>query len=267
MDSEIVMTQSTCVHFLILTGDGINCAKETAWGFELAGGKATIVHISDLLNDPEQLLLFDGMALPGGFSFGDALGAGHVLALKMKHGLGDSLKRFVEQGAPIIGICNGFQVLLKLGLLPNIEEDRSMALAPNRQGVFIDRWVDLQRPVNSVCKWTSGLERLTLPIRHGEGRVVFDGRNEAQGFAKLWSCGQVALQYTEDVNGSHGRIAGVCDPTGLILGLMPHPEAHLFAVHRPTIEANAFEEGDGLQLFRTIIRYCKDRRLSTKHNA
>ena len=265
------MSKHRPIHFLVLTGDGINCAKETAWGFELAGGTASIVHIGDLLNHPEQLLLFDGLALPGGFSFGDDLGAGHIMALKIRHGLGDWFTRFIAKGAPIIGICNGFQVLLKLGLLPNMNEPRTMALAPNLQGVFIDRWVELKRPSHSVCKWTEGLQRLTLPIRHGEGRIVFADDKEEQCFSALWSRGQVALQYINDVNGSHKEIAGICDPTGLILGLMPHPEANLFAVHHPTIQQNIqqnmFDKAVGAQLFTNIIRYCIHRRIQREQKA
>jgi len=265
------MSKHRPIHFLVLTGDGINCAKETAWGFELAGGTASIVHIGDLLNHPEQLLLFDGLALPGGFSFGDDLGAGHIMALKIRHGLGDWFTRFIAKGAPIIGICNGFQVLLKLGLLPNMNEPRTMALAPNLQGVFIDRWVELKRPSHSVCKWTEGLQRLTLPIRHGEGRIVFADGKEEQCFSELWSRGQVALQYINDVNGSHKEIAGICDPTGLILGLMPHPEANLFAVHHPTIQQNIqqnmFDKAVGAQLFTNIIRYCIHRRIQREQKA
>ena len=110
------MTTRQESRFLILTGDGINCANETAWAFELAGGQAEIVHINDLLDKPERLLDFDGMAFPGGFSFGDDLGSGQVMALKMRHALGTELKAFVAKGSPIIGICNGFQMLTKLGL-------------------------------------------------------------------------------------------------------------------------------------------------------
>ena len=244
----------TC-KFLILTGDGINCANETAWAFELAGGEADIIHINDLLAKPEMLFDYQGMAFPGGFSFGDDLGSGQVMALKMRHALGTELSAFVNNGAAIIGICNGFQMLTKLGLLPHPTRGRSVALAPNLQGQFIDRWVTLERPQSSVCKWTIGLEQFDLPIRHGEGRVVFSLGQEASLYQELIANGQVALRYSEDVNGSYDRIAAICDPTGLILGLMPHPEAHLFDLHRPNQTATPFAEGAGLKMFQNIVAH------------
>ncbi len=249
------MTTGQESRFLILTGDGINCANETAWAFELAGGQADIVHINDLLETPARLLEFDGMAFPGGFSFGDDLGSGQVMALKMRHALGTELKDFVAKGSPIIGICNGFQMLTKLGLLPHPTRGRSVALAPNLHGQFIDRWVTLERPHNSVCKWTEGLTQFDLPIRHGEGRVVFSRGQEKELYQELEQNGQIALQYSEDVNGSHANIAAICDPTGLILGLMPHPEAHLFALHQPQQVEQPFAEGAGLKLFQNIITH------------
>ena len=241
--------------FLVLTGDGINCANETAWAFELAGGSAEIIHINDLLVRTEKLLEYDGLAIPGGFSFGDDLGSGQVMALKMRYALGGVLQQFVARNSPIIGICNGFQMLTKLGLLPNISEPRSIALAPNIQGRFINRWVEVQRPTNAVCKWTKGLESFDLPIRHGEGRVVFKSGQESSMFRTLSDQGQIALQYSEDVNGSYERIAGLTDPTGCILGLMPHPEAHLYALHQPQQTNDPFLEGAGLQLFKNIIQH------------
>ena len=241
--------------FLVLTGDGINCANETAWAFELAGGQADIVHVNDLLNQPSKLFDYQGMAFPGGFSFGDDLGSGQVMALKMRHALGAELSGFVDNGAAIIGICNGFQMLTKLGLLPHPKRSRSVALAPNLHGQFIDRWVTLERPQSSVCKWTAGLEQFDLPIRHGEGRVVFSLGQEAALYQELLDRGQVALRYSKDVNGSYERIAAICDPTGMILGLMPHPEAHLFHLHRPNHTAAPFTEGAGLKLFKNIVAH------------
>lgn len=243
------------IRFLILTGDGINCSNETSWAFELAGGRAEVGHINDLLATPERLLEFDGLAIPGGFSFGDDLGSGQILALKLRYTLGPTLQTFVARGSPIIGICNGFQVLTKLGLLPDWTQDRTMALAPNRDGRFINRWVQLEIPANSVCKWTHRFQQMYLPIRHAEGRVVFKQGRENQLYQALKERGQIALKYMDDVNGSHERIAGICDPTGLVLGLMPHPEAHLFALHRPQRASNPFEEGDGLLLFRNIVAH------------
>lgn len=239
--------------FLILCGDGINCERETAHAFALAGAAARITHINDLLAQPELLSQHDGLAIPGGFSFGDELGSGQVMALKIRHKLGDAFFKFVAAGKPVIGICNGFQVLVKLGLLPFPRSlDRVMALAPNIGGGFIDRWVGLDVPDNSICKWTRGIKHMQLPIRHGEGRLVFadDGM-----YRQLQASGQIALVYDEDVNGAHARIAGICDETGLVLGLMPHPEAHVYRATYVRPQPQVMVAGDGAQMFKNIVSY------------
>lgn len=247
-------------HFLVLTGDGINCEKETAWAFEQAGGRASIVHINDMVQNPVWLHNYDGLAIPGGFSFGDDLGAGQILALKLRHQMGEDLTHFISKGAPIIGICNGFQVLIKLGLLPDTTKKPSIALAPNRHGEFVDRWVGLECPDNAVCKWTKGLVDIELPIRHGEGRVFFLPGKEKEIYNELSRRGQIALRYKTDVNGSYQNIAGLSDPTGLILGLMPHPEAYLYReTHYQLNQSKQMMEfGDGLQLFTNIVTYIKN---------
>lgn len=237
--------------FLVLTGDGINCERETARAFELAGGNAKIAHINDVLENPKMLGGYDGLAVPGGFSFGDELGSGQIMALKIRHGLGDAFFKFIEAQKPVIGICNGFQVLVKLGLLPNPKTlERTVALAANEQGGFIDRWVTLNVEKNTVCQWMRGIEKMELPIRHGEGRIVF--KNESV-YEDLKKKGQIALTYSEDVNGSHGRIAGLCDETGMVLGLMPHPEAHVYNATYKNPSRNPMQGGDGLMLFKNIV--------------
>lgn len=248
-------------NFLVLTGDGINCERETAWAFEQAGGRACVVHINDLLQRPEMIHDYDGMAFPGGFSFGDDLGSGQILAIKLRHQMGEHLKTFIKKGSPIIGICNGFQVLTKLGLLPDMNKDRCMALAPNIQGRFLDRFVSIERIENAVCKWTTGLTDLELPVRHGEGRVVFTRGEEEDIYRELRENGQIALRYKEDINGSYEQIAGVTDRTGLILGLMPHPEAFLYREthYQKRLTSQLMEMGDGLHIFTNIIDYCNNR--------
>jgi phosphoribosylformylglycinamidine synthase len=204
------------------------------------------------------------MAFPGGFSFGDDLGSGQVLALKLSLVMGDELKKFVSDKKPVIGICNGFQALTKLGLLPHPFGVRTMALARNSQGHFLDRWVELEAEKSSVCVWTRNLASegaIALPIRHGEGRVAFTRGEEESVHRLLSQDGQIALRYTEDVNGSFARIAGVCDPTGLVFGLMPHPEAAVSRLLYPNSSRleNRDGEGIGLRFFRNCVTYLQEK--------
>jgi len=243
--------------FLVLAGDGINCERETACAFELGGGETHITHINDLLENPKMLGRYEGLAIPGGFSFGDELSSGQIMALKIRHGLGDAFFKFIEAQKPVIGICNGFQVLVKLGLLPNPKTlERTVALAANAQGGFINRWVTVKVIQNTVCQWTQNIESIEMPIRHGEGRIVF---KDDSVYAALKSKGQIVLTYTEDVNGSHGRIAGLCDETGMVLGLMPHPEAHVYRATYKTPAKDYMQSGQGLKIFENIIRVLTDR--------
>ncbi len=246
---------------LVLTGDGINCERETARAFELAGAEAKILHINDLLSAPKTLHSYQAFALPGGFSFGDDLGSGQVLALKLQSLLGAELKEYVARKNPVIGICNGFQALTKLGLLPEPFAPRTMALAKNDSGSFLDRWVHLTAEEKSICIWTKGLSSLTLPIRHGEGKVTLLAGEEEIIHRKLIANGQIPLRYTEEVNGSFGRIAGVCDPLGLVFGLMPHPEAAISNLQHPQSSSlqNRDAPGVGLQIFENCVKYIEGR--------
>lgn len=247
---------------LVLTGDGINCERETARAFSLAGADPVILHVNDLLGDPRSLQTYEAAAFPGGFSFGDDLGSGQVLALKLSMILGEELRAFVAAKKPVIGICNGFQALTKLGLLPEPFAPRTMALARNSHGHFLDRWVELEVEKNTVCIWTRGLEgSFPLPIRHGEGKVAFTKGEEEIIHRKLTQGGQVVLRYGEEVNGSYGRIAGVCDPTGLVFGLMPHPEAAVSLLQHPqsTRLADRAGEGMGLKFFKNCVSYLKEK--------
>lgn len=241
--------------FLVLAGDGINCERETAAAFIHAGGDAQVMHVNDLLAAPEKLAAYDGLAIPGGFSFGDELGSGQIMALKIRHGLGDAFARFIARKKPVIGICNGFQVLVKLGLLPFPDApSRLVALAPNAQGGFIDRWTTLLPQPQSRCIWTAGMQSaIRLPVRHGEGRIVFAETRAEELHQKLAQSGQIPLCYETDINGSHARIAALCDPTGYVLGLMPHPEAFMHAECAPQPQRK--QPGDGFILFDNIIRH------------
>ena len=243
--------------FIVIAGDGINCERETARAIGLAGGTVTVIHINDLIAAPETLKGCDGLAIPGGFSFGDELGSGQIMALKIRHKLGDAFFSLVEKKKPVIGICNGFQVLVKLGLLPFPKgQERVLALAPNEHGSFINRWVGLHVDKESVCLWTKGLAAsyIELPIRHGEGRIVFRQGEEEKLYNMLVRQKQIPLTYAEDVNGSYGKIAGLTDPSGVVLGMMPHPEAYVSKATYRTPHRDTFGRGDGLLIFENIIR-------------
>ncbi len=249
---------------LVLTGDGINCERETARAFTLAGAAPTILHVNDLLEKPRRLGDFEAAAFPGGFSFGDDLGSGQVLAMKLSLVMGEELRAFLDAKKPVIGICNGFQALTKLGLLPEPFAKRKMALARNTQGHFIDKWVELEAEKSSVCIWTRNLAEggtFALPMRHGEGRVVFAKGEEETIHRTLSHAGQIVLRYAEDVNGSHGRIAGVCDPSGLVFGLMPHPEAAVSQLQHPrsTRLESRTGEGVGMKFFKNCVSYLREK--------
>jgi len=246
--------------FLVLTGDGINCERETAKAFEKAGASAKIIHINDLLESPKLISEFQGLAIPGGFSFGDELGSGQILALKIRHGLDQEFLKFIDDKKPIIGICNGFQVLVKLGALPAPHKERSMSLAQNSSGHFQNFWAKLNIDKKSVCKWTDGinLPSIELPIRHGEGRVVFTKGMEESIYNDLKNKGQIPFTYENDINGSYQKIAGVCDESGLILGMMPHPEAFISNATFKNKSDKVLEPGAGLLLFENIVRYLRN---------
>lgn len=245
---------------LVLCGDGINCERETAQAFSLVGADSVILHINELLKNPKLLQDVQILAIPGGFSFSDDLGSGQILAIKIKSILLDSLRDFIDRKKPIIGICNGFQVLLKLALLPKPFGERSITLSENSSGTFINSWVKLEVDKGSSCIWSKdldGIEDFFLPIRHKEGKVVLLPESEDVLHAGLSASGQIPFRYHHDVNGSYQRIAGICDPSGLILGMMPHPEAAISNLQHAFSSSleNRLAEGHGLRIFRNGIRY------------
>ncbi len=217
---------------LIICGDGINCDAETAWALNLAGFDAERVHVSDLLQRPALLDSVKMLTLPGGFSFGDEIASGKVLALKIKDHMSDLLHQFVENGNLVLGICNGFQVLVQIGFLPLSDRDapRVVTLTKNGGGKFVNRWVDLVVDSSVPCHFFDSLEVLQLPVRHGEGRLVVAGEMPlAVDTVKQ----HAPLRYKEDFNGSFDRIAALSNSTGTVLGLMPHPEAFVRWTQHP----------------------------------
>jgi phosphoribosylformylglycinamidine synthase len=232
------------VKVLVLTGYGLNCDHETAYAFELAGAKAVRVHINELISASVDLGDFQVMVFVGGFSWGDDHGAGVVQAVRLKTNVGDKILKFIEKENLVLGICNGFQTLVNLGLLPGIDRDyqsRSVALAFNDCGNFRDDWVTLKVNPKSPCIFTRGLDVLELPVRHGEGKFYTDEST----YERLIQGNQVAIQYAlpdgtpaeqqfpYNPNGSVDDVAGICDPSGRIFGLMPHPEAYNHATNHP----------------------------------
>jgi phosphoribosylformylglycinamidine synthase len=218
---------------LILTGCGINADRELAEAFRLAGAGPQRVHLSDVLENPGRLASFDILAFPGGFSFGDHLGSGKVLAYLVKSRLKKELEAFVRDGKLILGICNGFQVLVKMGILPNFKGDftQEVSLIHNESGLFTDQWVRVRYNAANPSPWIQGLAPTRYPIRHGEGRFITASPELAE---KIAAKNLAALFYDAvNPNGSEMNIAGITDETGRVLGMMPHPEAYLFPENHP----------------------------------
>jgi phosphoribosylformylglycinamidine synthase len=251
------------VRALILRAPGANCDAEAAFAFELAGARAERLHINRLRESPGLLASFQILCVPGGFTYGDDVAAGKVLAVQLAHFLGDALRKHRDSGKLVLGICNGFQALLKAGLILPPDEDGPIAtLAHNDSGRFQDRWVHLQTQ-GDLCPFLRGISRLHVPTAHGEGRLIVRTAWQLEG---LIQSGQAVLRYVDahgkagrfpiNPNGSQGDLGGLCDPTGRVLGLMPHPERHVLPTQHPrwTREGLA-PEGDGLALFRNAVRY------------
>ena len=232
------------VNVLVLTGYGLNCDHETAYAFELAGANAERVHINALIDGTTSLEKFQILVFIGGFSWGDDHGAGVIQSVRLKTNIGDQILEFVAKGNLVMGICNGFQTLANLGLLPGLDQDyqkRSVALTFNDCGNFRNQWVTLKANPYSPCIFTRGIDLAELPVRHGEGKFYTDDVT----LTRLLDNHQVVLQYARpdgrvadggfpyNPNGSITDVAGICDPTGRIFGLMPHPEAYNHWTNHP----------------------------------
>jgi len=244
------------VKVLILRTAGTNCDKETKFAFDQVGAEAELVHINQLIAGNKKLADYHIMAIPGGFTYGDDIASGKVLANQLLNKLGESLKEFIKQGKLVIGICNGFQVLVKAGLLGGNDCKIASSLSINDSDKFEDRWVSL-KPASSTCIWTKGIkDTIYLPIAHAEGKFIPENK---QTLDKLKTTDRIVFRYMNNPNGSVDDIAGICDETGRIFGLMPHPERHFLPYHHPRWQREGLKaEGDGVQIFKNGVEFAKE---------
>ena len=273
---------------LVITAPGINCDGELAQAFEAAGARAERVLLSTLARDTSRIARADLIGLPGGFSFGDDIAAGRIMGALMRREVYPALRDAATRGVPIICPCNGFQIAVQAGLLPGPADGSggsggsgsrggawpaeaapaSVALLQNQGARFVDRWTRVEIPASTVCVWTHGLACEApddmLPSAHGEGRFFTD----AATMARLESAGQVALRYSHDenFNGSMGAVAGICDPSGVVFGLMPHPERWTRWTQHPTWTRVPSEQRQreplGLRMFRQAVQWARTRELA-----
>ena len=255
------------VRVLILRAAGINCDLETQHAWELAGAAVEQCHVRRLIEQPERLDESDVLTIPGGFSYGDDIAAGRILAAQLQRHLVERIRAFIDAGKLVLGVCNGFQVLVQAGLLPFRSSGgrRECTIAHNDPPGFQDRWVNL-RACARHCAFLEPGREYEMPIAHGEGRVMFSG---VEALARVRESGQDALRYVappagagitpgapDNPNGSQGDIAGLCDETGRVLGLMPHPERFVTASQHPCWTSRPrHAEGDGLALFCRAVEY------------
>ena len=268
------------VKAIVIAGNGTNCEREVATACELAGAECDIVHIAELLAGRACLDNYHLLNLAGGFLDGDDLGSAKAGANRLKQAavrnspesLADQIQRFIADGKLVMGVCNGFQLMTKMGLLPALDGDyhnQSATLSFNDCGRFEDRWCYLKVDQASPCVFTRGLDGLYLPVRHGEGKfMVRDDATleqiEAKHLAAVKYCAAdyraPVMDYPMNPNGSVAAIAGICDETGRLFGLMPHPEAYLHRTHHPrwTREADLPEDGMGLWLYKNAVKYIRE---------
>ncbi len=241
---------------IILRGTATNCDIETFNSFRYVGGEPELVHINQLLSGERKVLDYDIMAFPGGFSYGDDISAGKIYAVKMAKLSGDFAK-FIKGRRPVIGICNGFQILVKAGFLPENRRDAQVStLYTNDCGHFVAKWTRLKVNRRSPCIFTRGLpEEIELPIAHGEGKFIVEDKRE---LAAITAGNLHALTYVDNPNGSMLDIAGICNPSGTCLGLMPHPERNFFSWQNPDRPAAVREaEAAGYMFFKNAVDYAR----------
>lgn len=247
---------------LILRAPGTNCDNDAAYAFEKAGATAELVHVNRLLESPPLAADYQILCLPGGFSYGDDIAAGRILGNLIRHHLRETMEEFKAAGKLILGICNGFQILIKSGmLLPDQPDAPQATLTLNDSGKFECRWVNL-KVASSKCVMLAGIESMYLPIAHAEGKFV---ATSPEILESLDTAGQLVLRYEQpgsaDVaypfnpNGAQKHVAGICDSTGRVFGLMPHPERHIDLTQHPRWTREKHDRPDGLAVFENAVRY------------
>lgn len=249
---------------LVLRAPGTNCDVEAMFAFQQAGAEASRIHINRLISGEEQLANYQVMVIPGGFTYGDDITAGRILANEIKLKLGDSVQRFIESGGLILGICNGFQILVKAGLLPEPTSQlpQLMTLETNDSNKFECRWVHLGVNKDINCVFMEGIDSMYLPVAHAEGKVITDTENLPRLKAVLHYTdeqGNDKAAYPYNPNGSVDNIAGICDSSGRVFGLMPHPERHIRGTQHPQwTRFGAKERGDGFQIFLNAVKWAEN---------
>lgn len=236
------------VRVLILRGPGTNCDKETEYAFIKAGANVESIYIKRIIENKNIIKNFQIIAIPGGFTFGDDLGAGKVFSVLMKKFLFNELNEFIEKGNLIIGICNGFQILVKTCLIPNLSDEQVVTLTTNKIGMFYDGWVKLRR-VSDKSPFLYGIDEISLPVANKEGRVFFKNEEVKK---IIQENGLIALKYVGfNPSGSELDIAGMTDITGRVFGLMPHPERNIFIHSSPDTKFG----GEGLKIFKNAVEF------------
>jgi len=251
------------VRTLIIRAPGTNCDVETAFAFQQAGAVVDSFHVNQLIRHEKRLSDYQIMVIPGGFTYGDDISAGKVLANELRLKLGEDIQRFIEDGGLILGICNGFQVLVKAGILPWVSDGGSppLTLAINDSGKFECRWVHLGVNKEKPCVFTQGIDSMYLPVAHAEGKVVADPKVLPELNTVLYYTdeqGNTDAGYPYNPNGSVGNIAGICDASGRVFALMPHPERHIRGTQHPQwTRQGAKEQGDGFQIFLNAVKWAE----------
>jgi phosphoribosylformylglycinamidine synthase len=251
------------VRTLIIRAPGTNCDGETVFAFQQAGSEVSLVHVNKLIRREERLADYQIFVIPGGFTYGDDVAAGKVLANELSLRLRDDILKFIADGKLILGACNGFQVLVKAGFLPEPANGSSsqLTLANNDSGKFECRWVYMAANKQSNCVFTKGIDSLYLPVAHGEGKLVADPAllprlNVALYYAD--ETGNTSAGYPYNPNGSMNNIAGICDSSGRVFGLMPHPERHIRGTQHPQwTRLGAKKYGDGFRIFQNAVEWAK----------